>query len=659
MNRNIIPSISRTDVIWCAILLVLCAIFLFITLGLGNGIRMDVPFTYDGDGLEYNLLTKTMMETGWWLENPMTGAPGTLEMYDYAIGSNLDMLVMKIISIFSGNYAVVMNTYYILGFFLTAICSLYVFRQFHLSYPVATFGSVIYSFLFYHFFRIGHFNLTAYYIIPLIILVILWVCQGEPLFIRKPDSGKKNLSISLGITHKGILAIVFLFLISTHSYYGFFAALFLGIATLWSASRNYDVTLLINGAISGIVLIVFALFNKFPSLLYGLSHGSSFLMKYRYPYETEIYGLKLIQLVLPAPGHNISFLADIALKYSENRPLVNENVSASLGIICTLGLMFLLCWIFLREGDLFRKNLGARYPILDSLSLLTISAILIGTIGGFSAIIAQVLPEIHSYNRISLFIAFFAILAIGFLLQAVYEKNRSQAFFCPVFCILLLVITIFGVYDQVPGSYAFSSGSDREQEFLSQENYFSQIEKNMSPGSSILIIPDIGGFPNSFPPGEIKGLDSLKPYLHTTGLKWSYPTMKGRFWDNWQCIVSALEPRDTLIHLFNAGFSGLLIDTYGYSDGGKSVIQVYTNITKLTPFLSDDGRYAFYDLTSFFNQKKEGMSLAQYEQVKQNYIQLMKSKTDLQNPLYADDLRNETIYKNRENIEEIRKKFLS
>lgn len=659
MNRNIIPSISRTDAIWCTILLVLCAIFLVSTLGLASGIRFDIPFTYDGDGLEYNFLTKTMIETGWWLENPMTGAPGTLEMYDYAVGNNLDILIMKGISIFSGNYAVVMNTYYILGFFLTALCSLYVFRQIQIAYPISVFGSLIYTFLFYHFNRIAHFNLAAYYMIPLIILVILWICQGEPLFIRKREKKGSSTTFSLDISRKGYISFIIILITSTHSYYGFFALLLLIIASFWSGTKKDGMIALINGSIAGILLFIFELINKLPSLLYGLQNGPSFLMEYRYPFESEIYGLKLIQLILPTPGHNIPFLADIAQKYMENRPLVNENISASLGLISSVGFIILVLWIFLREGDFFHQKMGFRYQIMDYLSLLTISALLIGTIGGISAIIAQFFPEIHSYNRISLFIAFFAILSIAIFLQMVYEKYQSNSLFCPVFSFLLLVILIFGIFDQVPGSYALTPGSDREQEYLTQDVFFSQIEKEMPSGSSIFILPDIGGFPNSYPPGKIKGLDSLKPYLHTQGLKWSYPTMKGRVWDNWQCVVATLDPRDMLKHLFYAGFTGILVDKYGYSDGGGAIVNVFVNLTGVKPITSSDERYAFFDLTSFMNQRKTGITSQQFESVKQEYIQMMQSKSDLQDPLFANTIRNETFYKNRDKLQEIQMKFLT
>ena len=640
--------------IWCFVLLLLCSIYLIWTLGLTSGVRFDAPFTYDGDGLEYNLLTKTMIDAGWWLENPMIGAPYKFEMYDYAVGNNFDLLIMKILSIFSGNYAVVMNVYYILGFFLTAFCSLYVFRQLRIAYPISVFGSILFSFLYYHFNRFAHFNLSAYFMVPLIILVILWVCQGETLFIRVREKKHKPVGLRLAPSEKGLISLIIIFITSTHSYYGFFAVLFLVVATLWSASRSYEWRAFFDGAVAVVLLVIFALINKLPSLLYGLFNGPSFVMGYRYPYESETYGLKLIQMILPTPGHNIPILAEIAQKYTEYRPLVNENVSASLGIIASIGFIILLSWIFIRGFEPLQSRLGARVPVMDNLSLLTIAAILIGTIGGISAVIAQVFPDIHAYNRISLFIAFFAILAVALILQLIFDQYRSRSFFCPVFLILLLVILTFGIYDQVPGSYALTAGSDREQEFFAQDVYFKQIEQQMPAGSSIFILPDIGGFPHSYPPGKIKGLDSLKPYLHTKDLKWSYPTMKGRFWDNWQTAVSLSYPSDLLGHLFNTGFTGLLIDGYGYSDGGEGTVKIYTNLTGVTPLKSNDGRYAFFDLTGYMEKKKGGMTSAQFESEKQQYIHAMQARSELQDPLFGDTVRNETASKDQNKLNEIR-----
>lgn len=638
VNWKNLPSVSKTSIIWIFILLLLCVLYLNFTLDLTNGVRLDVPFTYEGDGLEYNLLTKTVIETGWWLENPMVGVPGRLEMYDYPIGNNLDLLIMKLLSLFSDNYAVVMNTYYILGFFLTALCSLYVFRQVRITYPIAVFGSILFAFLFFHVTRINHFNLTAYYMVPLMVLVILWICQGEPVFLKREGSDAR---FHIVVTQKGIIAAIILLITSTHTYYGYFGLLFVVVATLWSASRSFDLIPLLNGVISGILLAIFALLNKLPSLLYELRYGSSLLISSRAPFEAEEWGMKLIQLFLPAPGHRIPFFAEIARKYTVSRPLVNENVSATLGIIGSIGLVLLLGWIFLREWQPMQRKVGDRSEVMDHLSLLTISGILIGTIGGISAIIALLFPAIHSYNRISIYLGFFAILAVLMMLQIIFEQYRQKPYFCPAFVLILLIILTMGVYDQVPAWCSFNSWSDkeREQEFLDHEVYFSQIDEMMPSGSTIFILPDIGGFPQSSPPDRILPLDSVKPYLHTHGVQWSYPTMKGRFWDNWQVVVATSEPAEVLDHLYHSGFTGLLIDRYGYSDEGEEIVEIYRNLTGAEAFMSNDGRYAFLDLTGYMNRKKAGMTTQQYEEERFNYIGMMKAKPELQDPQYGSRVR--------------------
>ncbi|HWQ65284.1 MAG TPA: hypothetical protein VN372_00260 [Methanospirillum sp.] len=636
MNKLFLPTFSRTMLGWYVILLVLCALFLVPTLGLLEGIRYDVPFTYDGDGLEYNLLTKGMIENGWWLENPLTGAPGTLQMYDYAVGSNLDFFVMKILSLFSGNYAVVMNSYFILGFFLTALFSMVVLSYLRIIPPIAIFGSLLFTFQYYHFFRLGHFNLTAYYMIPLMILVLIWVCQGEMFFFRSADTNK---GFNLNISRKGWFTLFVLVITSTHSYYGFFGLLLLAVAVLWAFSREYNRIVLLNGLSALFLTILFSILNKVPSLIYGFINGPSFVMSYRYPFEAEIWGLKLIQLLLPTPGHRIPFLADIASQYTQYRPLVNENVSATLGIIGSIGFIILLSWIFIRNFKPIFEDLQSRSMILDNLSFLTVSAILIGTIGGVSAIIAMVFPAIHSYNRISLYIVFFAIIAVSYLLQLLYERYQSKPIFYPVFLLLLLVLLTGGIFDQVPQSASLHAGSAREQNFIADDIFFKEIEEKMPEGSSIFILPDIGGFPNSNPPLRINGSDSLKPYLHTKQLKWSYPTMKGRFWDNWQAAVAMSPPEDILGHLFATGFSGLLIDGYGYPDGGDSTFAIFSNLSGVTPLRGVDGRYGFYDLTGYMDNRKSTLSPGQYEKDQQVYLMQMKSKPELNSPVFATELR--------------------
>jgi hypothetical protein len=641
MFKKTVSSFNIKGLYWLLLLCVLCSIFLALTLGIGNGVRLDVPFTYEEDGLEYNLLTKTMIETGWWLENPMVGAPGTLELYDYPIGSNLDFFLMKIISLISGNYAIVMNLYFILGFYLTSIACLYVFRKLGLDYIISIFGSLIFTFLFFHFDRlsIGHYNMTSYYVVPLMILVVLWLCKGESLFFTKGVNNK----FSLTITKNGALSIFFLFLVATNSYYGFFGLLFLAVASMWTFTGPDKGTRFLNCICSLFLLLCFILINKLPTLVYDLINGPSLPLSHRFPQDSEIWGLKLIQMFIPAPGHRLQLFANISSEYLHYRPLVNENVGASLGIIGSIGLIILLGWIFLREYPFFRRQTDEKKNLMDYLSVLTYSAVMIGMIGGFSAIIAQVFPDIRSYNRISIFIAFFSIMTVMLILEFLSSNRVNSKCSQACFSIFLIIVLILGVFDQVPASYDLSSNSERETQFLSDDSYFKSIESSMSGGSQIFILPDIGGFPESNPPGTISHLESVKPYLHTTTLKWSYPTMKGRFWDNWQAMVASSPANEMLDALYLTNFTGLLIDGYGYADGGLKTASAFETVTGVKPLMSTDGRYSFFDLRGYIQKKGAGLSKNQIENSRDQYLNNVAMIPDLHDPGYATHVREEKL----------------
>lgn len=610
------------------------------TLGLLSGADLHVPLTYSGDGLEYNLMTKTMVETGWFLENPRVGLPGSLELYDYPVGNNLDFIVMKIISLFTGEFGLIINIYYILTFYLTAVFALYVLRRLNIEYPIAVTGSLLFTFLYYHFARIGHFNLTAYYLIPIAAYMIIRIACGGQFWVK--ENGSK---ITLSFTCLNVLAILMLFLLASNSYYAFFAILLFILAALWSFSNTKRYVVLINGAIAVVLTGIGCIINQLPSFLYQLNNGVSFVLSYRYPFETEEYGLKLIQLLLPAPGHRVELLSNISSLYAENFPLVNENVTSTLGIIGSIGLLFLLLWVFIRNFKVKDNEFLKYYDIFDALTVLTIGSIFIGTIGGISAIIGQVFPTIHAYNRISLYIAFFAITAIMLLFQIIYQKYLNKANIFPIFTVLMLVLLLFGIFDQVPEKFVLVPNSDRELSFYADEQYFSQIESIMPEGAEIFMLPDVWGFPHSNPPGNISSLDGVKPYLHTNDLKWSYPTMKGRFWDNWQAALS-LSPTDLILEtLAKTGFSGILVDEYGYTPDGSISIEI-NKLTGIDPIKSNDGRYSFFDLTPYIKEKYGDMNAEDFDAAVTDYLLQFKKVPEFSNQTFAEDLRQSRIAEN-------------
>ena len=153
--------------------------------------RVDPPthFLYVGDGLYHSMLIKAIITNGWYLTNPRLGAPHGQELYDFPYNDNLSFLLIKLMGLFTSNYATVFNLYYLLTFPLTTVCSLYVLRKFGVSRGPAIMSSLLYTFTLYHLNRGYQLMYTAYYHVPLMVMVILWVC-GDKLSISPIDDGQ-------------------------------------------------------------------------------------------------------------------------------------------------------------------------------------------------------------------------------------------------------------------------------------------------------------------------------------------------------------------------------------------------------------------------------------------------------------------------------------
>jgi phosphoglycerol transferase len=120
----------------------------------------------------------------------------------------------------------------------------------------------------------------------------------------------------------------------------------------------------------------------------------------------------------------------------------------------------------------------------------------------------------------------------------------------------------------------------------------------MPTNAAIYELPYVA-YPESPPPGVMLDYDLARGFIHTTdGLTWSYGAMKGRPQD-WAEQAQGM-PMPTLIPgLVAAGFSGIYIDRYGYTDGAKALSAQIEAVTGAPPILSRDQRLEFFNLRPF------------------------------------------------------------
>jgi hypothetical protein len=235
-------------------------------------------------------------------------------------------------------------------------------------------------------------------------------------------------------------------------------------------------------------------------------------------------------------------------------------------------------------------------PRLRAASALSVASILVATAGGISIVVAfLVTPQIRSWNRISVVIAFLALLAVAVLLDAFRDRAERRRRGRLLFGGALAAVLALGFLDQTnPGIPPDAASLRAERD--STEALVDEIERRI-PDGEVLQLPHQTGFPDSSTLGAAFYYDSLNPYLFSEGLSWSGNPMEGRPPEDWARSLQGAPARLALASGVAAGFDGVLVD--------RLADQAFEGRTEreLSPVLgapveSADGRYAFYELGS-------------------------------------------------------------
>jgi phosphoglycerol transferase len=555
-----------------------------------------IPLWFESDALFYQTLIKGLIENGWGLHNKCIGMPAGLDLHDVPIPDNLHFGLIKLISFFAPNSAATLNIFALLTFPLVTITSLFVFRCLNLSRPTSIVASLLYAFLPYHFLRLGgHTLLSAYYAVPLATLVIVWAFSTEPVFFRH-DETKNNYRLSI-LSRKSLISIVVCAVVaSTGFYYAFFACFFLVVAVIYNLLTRQRTYSTLSAGILIFLIFLGVIINLLPNLYYKSAHGPNIQAATRSPADAEVYGLKITQLVLPSDCHRVAFWRRFKTRYNTSAPFSNENSTASLGVVGTFGFLILIAWIFGYKGR--ASNPPPDLP--KKLSILNLSAVLLGTIGGFGSLFAYFIsPQIRAYNRISVYIGFFAITAFFLSFEALLKHFKKTKTSSLLFHVLLALILIAGILDQTPSFYPTGMTNTSFKESYRQEaDFIRQVEAAVPAGTMIFQLPYVP-CPENPPVNRMKDYDHFRAYLHSESLRWSYGTIKGRMTDGWQKAITE-RPLEEFVALASlSGFGGIYLDRFGYPDGGAELEAKLSRILTVTPLVSSDKRLVFFSMSEF------------------------------------------------------------
>jgi len=285
-----------------------------------------------------------------------------------------------------------------------------------------------------------------------------------------------------------------------------------------------------------------------------------------------------------------------------------------------VGFLFLLGWLLCSFPS---SDDGA---VFDALALLSIAAVLLGTIGGLGALFNYlVYPQIRSYNRISIFIAFFSLFTLALLLDRLHRLMRKTEYGDFGWYAVLAIVLSVGILDQTSSSFAPDYDALARQ-FKRDQKFVSQIEDRLPTESMIFEFPNVG-FPEMLPNGDMQTYDELIPYLHSRSIRWSAGAMRGRPESLWPAVhrlniyqvqtergpyVSQVSLQ-ALQNLVLAGFRGVFIDREGFADVDDQIVSELKAMLGEIPLESEDKRYVFFDLSSFGEALRAKYAPGQWE----------------------------------------------
>jgi phosphoglycerol transferase len=371
-------------------------------------------------------------------------------------------------------------------------------------------------------------------------------------------------------------------------YYPFFACFLIGVASIVGVVADRRGRILRAGSVCIVLIAGCTLLNLAPSLDSWSRHGAPLILRDKAPAESELYGLKIRQLVSPIFEHAFPpFQWWTGKEAAAKFPLENENMISRLGLVGTVGFLAVLSLLFVPR----RANPWNVGELAFGASQLTLAAILLGTIGGFGSLFSLLIsPQIRAYNRITPFIAFFSLTAVALAMDAVFRTRRRRI-------VAAVVVLAIGLADQRMATRSLNRDyAGIAAELPPIEAFVQQLERRLPDRAMVLQLP-FRTYLNDAGIARMKPYDHLKLYLVSRRIHWSYPALSNDQ-VRWQQAAARLDPRQLSYQIAKEGFAAVVIDRYGYEDNGAEVTAGIRAGLGANGVIAETDRYVALDLRS-------------------------------------------------------------
>lgn len=563
--------------------------------------RVDwtAPFYYGSDAIGSAAHFKTTLETGWYESQPRLGVPYGQHYHDFPFSDDLHPAMAKLLGFVTGNWIDAFNGYYLLTFLLCGLTAVWFFRVCGLSGALTVVLSVLFAVAPYHLVRNEtHLFLSAYYLIPPAMALVMRAIRGERMWGRRAGVGR----LRAVLTGRGAgTTLILALLVWDGVYYAIFFALLFAAAGLMAFGRTRDRTRFGGAVMVGVVLVAWYVVALLPDLLYARIHGSNGDAFLRVPDEAQFYALRFVLLILPAPGHPYPPFDELRNWYVDRYPPAAED--PALGLVGAVGFLLLLAFglgAMARARRARAPRPGSRADTLAQLSALTWVAFLLSTAGGFGLLVSMAVIAVRGWNRMSIVITLLALAAVGLAVEAVLarlvRRFAGRRVLPPSGTLRVLAATLLlfvGVADQsltqgIPDPHG-------ARDFHDDETYFRTLEASLPAGAAIFQLP-YRPYPESGRINDTTESDQLRAFMNTETLRFSGGGIKGRPQTDWPEAVSREPTQDMVTDMAVIGFSGILIDRFATDDLGRSLERRLLPHTGAPVQVSADGRWSYLTL---------------------------------------------------------------
>ena len=509
-----------------------------------------------------------------WKQVSRLGAPDGANWNDWPLLEELQIVFFavlgKIFGLFGG-----LNVGMLLGHWLAAATFYAVARYLGCLRSWAFVGGLAYGLAPFLFAQSPH-HITTEYVwhVPLFILVWKWV-SAEPGL----EWGSRRFWFAVGVAVlTGLQSPYFTNVLCQLTLLGAAA----------SAWRQRSVAALKPAlAVIAAAAVSFVLMNL-DTWTYRLANGANQGAVVREYKWLEIYGLKLVDLVIPPVTHHAAGFATFAAAHRSGAPLLDEG--SYLGIVGIAAVALLAVTAARDMVDRGRMPAAAWQVLWIVLTFST---------GGLNAILGAFgFTLFRTGCRYSV-----VILAIALMHAAEWLSARQRATAAGTATettrigVLTAVIglSLLVLWDQVPRAPAPEQLALIARQVEADRGFVAEMESVLPDGAMIFQLP-VMEFPETPVPG-IASYDHFRPYLHGSRLRYSFGSMKGRPREQWQPAVqqkmfegavpdqqaqkirfSIANVNAAIDEMQKRGFKAVYINRNGFPDRGKGLLEALAEL---------------------------------------------------------------------------------